>query len=128
LYTIGLFFDLLPSLRNYTAIQKRIAIIFLVLYTICIAPKAFFHDVLAHHKDAPVCTHPFGASVCLHQQGFNCHFDNLVVTALYLYDGKAVVLTGPEHIAQQVSLYLPSSYSCYAAQSESRGPPAVESL
>lgn len=96
-----------------------------MLYTISIAPKTYFHDVLAHHKDTPACTHPYGATVCLHQEKFNCHFDNLVVAALYVSDVKTVSFSAPQPVAAEPVTYIPSFHSCFKAAAGGRGPPVV---
>ena len=105
-------------------IQKSIAVLLLLLFAVSIAPKAYFHDLVADHKDFSACNQ-FHKSTVLHTQGYNCHFDDLVAT------GPFVLLTDPIAVLakyyffdKQESFYI-SHLESFFQQKESRGPPSV---
>jgi hypothetical protein len=71
------------SLKHHSTIRRFISFFLLIVLAISVVPKAYFHDVIANHTDTvQVCTDNT-RSVHLHQNGMNCHFDQLVVTSLY---------------------------------------------
>lgn len=87
-------------------------------------PKTYLHDLVADHRDLPECNQLHKTAV-LHQETFNCHFDDLVVSVPFLLQAAvpfltAPVLFGPMHadIADEVRI-------CYLYHKENRGPPAV---
>jgi hypothetical protein len=62
-------------------------------------PKAFIHDLVAQHKDTISCTHGPVKTNCMHIQGINCHFDELVVTIPFIYEKcETVVIPYQGHI------------------------------
>ena len=71
-------------LVNRKNISKKVCgFLLLVVFCISILPKAYFHEVLADHKDIPTCTLPHKSSA-IHAKGFACHFDDLVVNAPFV--------------------------------------------
>jgi hypothetical protein len=67
-------------------IRKSISVLLLLVFLISAAPKTYFHDVVADHKDQPVsCLHKNHKSPCVHQSHINCHFDQLVVTSFFQF-------------------------------------------
>lgn len=88
------------------------------------APKVYFHDVLANHKDsATVCTHAFPKESCLHQSRINCHVDLLVITSVYLFKAEPAI----GYLRQRFFLINTFTSSFYFflrhGAKESRGPP-----
>jgi hypothetical protein len=113
------------SLKQQSVIQKWVASLLLVVFAISITPKAYFHEVIARHKDVSVCTHPPQAAHCIHKQGFNCHFDDLVVTAPFLL-GKAIdSFDSIARFPNMSSVYKESFLACSLLQKKGRAPPAV---
>ncbi|MEO6068937.1 MAG: hypothetical protein ABIN57_02125 [Chitinophagaceae bacterium] len=109
-------------MKKIETIQKRIAFLLLIIFTISIAPRVYFHDALAHHKDASPCHH-VANSYCLHQQGFNCHFDDLVVSSPFLQYGELTYLIDNSFFPQEVALFSPLTVQQYLQHPENRGPP-----
>jgi len=111
-------------LRQNRTIQKDIALLLLLAFTISIAPKTYFHDLVADHKDFSEC-HQLHHSTVLHHQGFNCHFDDLVVSAPFLLQAE------PQLNAAEVCFDITqtSFYSFHLSSSshhkETRGPPSA---
>lgn len=110
------------GLKQSTTIQKAKAVFLVLVLILSIAPKAFFHDIVASHKDLPACSEVHKSAV-FHHQGYNCHFDDLVVTTPFLFTN--------EQPAVVVHLYFgkiqPSSHSPrlahFSQHKENRGPP-----
>ena len=95
-----------------------------MLFTISIAPKIYFHNLIADHKDVASCSQLHKTAV-LHVQGYNCHFDDLVVTTPYLLQADEPVLLSNlffEKIQPVFSsVFLPS----FSQHKENRGPPSA---
>ena len=112
-------------LRQQTPIQKLIAFVLLVVFTISIAPKLYFHDVIAHHRDTVVCHHSENTSSCVHSQPFHCHFDDLVVTAPFLTEaGQFSFLIAIKYLNKQ-PLFNPFYTSLSFSPKAGRGPPVA---
>jgi hypothetical protein len=109
-------------LRKNSLIRKFSAAFFLLLFSFCVTPKRFLHDLLANHKDASSTTVHLFEQVA--KSGFHCHVDELVVVEPFLPG-----VSSPE------SLALPSSKTCFSEltfsvfltctpSADNRGPPA----
>jgi hypothetical protein len=92
------------------------------VFSISIAPKVFFHDALANHRDKLTCQHP-GNNYCLHQQGFNCHFDDLVVTAPYLHQQNTSIDFTAHYSSVESASYYELQLQHHIQQNVTRGPP-----
>ena len=114
------------KLNNRKTIQKICSFFLLVVFAFSITPKIYFHDVIANHKDAaPSCDHPQKVKACLHQTGYNCHVDELVVRTPYLILENFNSLSITSHFPEFNSAYQYSlSWNCLLHK-ESRGPPMV---
>ena len=95
-----------------------------MLFAISIAPKIYFHNLVADHKDVAGCSQLHKTAV-LHVQGYNCHFDNLVVTAPYLLQTEEPLLLINLLFEKRQpvfsSVFLPS----FLQHKENRGPPSA---
>jgi hypothetical protein len=112
-------------LKQQTFIQKFLAFVLLSVFAISVAPKAYFHNLVANHKDDVVttCTHPPTSAPCAHKEGFNCHFDDLVVTAPFLFQKTQYSFCILFAYANKQTAYY-SSYSPYSfSHTTGRGPP-----
>jgi len=110
-------------LPRHTIIRKCSASLLLLLFLIGTAPKAYFHDLVADHRDTASCeTHHSTAT--LHTQTYSCHFDDLVVHAPFLLPAAVATQIPACH---EVQLAVPAVRAHTVAVSllkESRGPPA----
>ncbi len=89
------------------------------------APKTWFHDAVAHHKDTvAVCNHPLNGSPCLHQSTIDCHFDLLVVTSLYVFKADLFPAGPALSFASFLCAAVAAKTSMRTGSPESRGPPA----
>lgn len=111
------------NLKQNQAIQKILSAVLLLLFSISIIPKTFFHDAIAHHKDVAVCLHPQKDAACVHQHGFHCGFDDLVVTAPYLLLPAQTFLRAPQEYATFQTYFSTSFLQHYFFHAENRGPP-----
>jgi hypothetical protein len=94
----------------------------MILFSFCVTPKRFLHDLLANHKDAQT-----SASSPVQQiaaSGFHCHVDDLVVMAPFLPE----IQTIEEVHVFSLSLYYAEPFSSlvhlYLSHADGRGPPA----
>jgi hypothetical protein len=94
-----------------------------LLFSFCVTPKRFLHDLLANHKDAQT-------SASLHEQqiaasGYHCHIDDLVVVAPFLPE----VQTKEPVLLSSAPLIFSESFASFAfsytSNTDSRGPPAI---
>ena len=113
-------------MNNGKTIQKIYSFFLLVVFALSVTPKIYFHDVIANHKDAAAsCDRPQQVKACIHQAGFNCHVDELVVTSAYLIIENIRSLLIASHFPEFNSTYqFLLSCNCLL-NNESRGPPMV---
>ncbi len=109
-------------MRKKPVIQKLIAAWLLMVFAMSAAPKAYFHDLLANHKDSPVCRQ-IHTSAAVHPEGYHCHFDELVVSAPFLLQADAA----QPPVLTYTNVVLQFGYTSPAApflmHQENRGPP-----
>jgi hypothetical protein len=94
-----------------------------LLFTFCVTPKKFLHDLLADHQDTERAGHQPVQEILA--SGFHCHCDDLVVMAPFLPEmqpSPAPLIFYTRHafaepLSRFVFIYLP--------QSGVRGPPAA---
>lgn len=122
---VCLFLLVLIKLKQRQTIRKRIAWLLLIVFMVSTAPKTYLHEAIATHKDVSYCTHIHETSACLHLQGFNCHFDNLVVTAPYIFQSYSFSLVVPIRYLHISTHYLSSYHSIISFSKDNRGPPAA---
>jgi hypothetical protein len=111
-------------LKQGQTIQKLIAGFLLLLFSISTAPKAYFHDILANHNDSSGCHQPHKKSA-FHVQGYNCHFDELVVTAPFVMQADEPVHFIKFYTEQKPARYSISFFPVFLQHKENRGPPAA---
>ena len=105
-------------------IRKWMAGLLLMLLCISMAPKAFFHDLVANHRDEQGCHQRHTTSV-LHQQELNCHFDNLVVHVPFVRPpNPAYAFYSPSYCSYYTDYYV-FHFPGVLKHSESRGPPVA---
>jgi hypothetical protein len=109
-------------LKRSNTIRRFSAAFFLLLFSFCVTPKRFLHDLLANHKDAP------SSGILPVQQiassGFHCHADDLVVVAPFLPGMQTIdpiILSSTPLSFSEPLLSVVYSYLSY---NEGRGPPA----
>ncbi|HWJ91994.1 MAG TPA: hypothetical protein VNR87_12830 [Flavisolibacter sp.] len=110
-------------IQNST-IRQLIAFFLLIVLSIGVAPKAYFHDVIAGHTDTVQVCSDNTKSPHLHQSGINCHFDQLVVTSLYHFsvDPISEIFSSPFNTFHQKGE--PFYFLRALSSTESRGPPS----
>jgi hypothetical protein len=94
----------------------------MLLFLVSIAPKAYFHDLVADHKDFSDC-HQVHHSNVLHQQAVNCHFDDVVVSAPFLLQKEQPILSRSFYFGIEQAVFYSSYVSLFLQHKESRGPP-----
>jgi hypothetical protein len=105
-------------------LKKRFgAAFFLLLFTVCVTPKRFLHDLLANHKDAQMAARlPFEQIAA---SGYHCHVDELVVMEPFLPGVESthpmLLSFQPLHFCEPLHLFTPS----FHRQTDGRGPPAA---
>jgi len=114
---------LFPALRYKPTIQKFAALFLLLVFFISSAPKAYFHDLVADHKDFSDCQQPHHSTV-LHQQGLNCHFDDLVVTSPFVTLIEQPVPSFDFYFEKKQPAFYSLLLSSALQHKENRGPPS----
>jgi hypothetical protein len=94
-------------LKHSITIRQLSAAFFLLLFSFCITPKRFLHDMLANHKDAPSSAAHAVEQVAT--SGFHCHIDDLVVVAPFLPEIQSAVVyvktSSPVRFSEPVSAF-----------------------
>lgn len=111
-------------LRSQPTIQKFITASLLFLSLVSFLPKAYFHEALANHKDGVNCPHNGEQTPCVHTQGYNCSFTDLVVTSPYEPAAINVCLVKPLLYSSFNNCFYTPLLSQTFFSAESRGPPA----
>jgi hypothetical protein len=88
-------------------------------------PKSLFHDVVATHVDAESCSHPLKKKDCIHAQGFNCGFTDLVVNSPYDHPVHEFLIAAPHFFTGFISTYSSAFLHNAFLATESRGPPVA---
>jgi len=70
------------NLNQPQVIRRISAAFFLMLFSFCVTPKRFLHDLLANHQDTERSTQLPVQEIFA--SGFHCHIDDLVVMAPFL--------------------------------------------
>jgi len=97
----------------------------LLIFSISIAPKAYFHDLIADHKDYSNCN-DFHKNSVLHKEGYNCHFDDLVVSSPFILQAEKITVPTITYFnSHSVSLYS-LSLQAFLQTIDNRGPPAFQ--
>lgn len=125
MFAIKIYLHSFARLKQRNFIRKSIAVLLVLVFAISATPKIFFHELLANHKDYNSCNDPANSPVHLHKQSVNCHYDDLVVRAPYLYKEVEISFISVQVFASQQACYLPiASQHCFLYK-EGRGPPLV---
>ena len=122
---INLVHLLVHSLKPGSIIQRWVALLLLLIFTVSATPEPFFHAALAGHEDKAACTEHSETDPHFHQQTFSCHFDQVVVTVPYLLERTGYELSVASHPQRPAPQYRCFYSGQYLAQYESRGPPAA---
>jgi hypothetical protein len=110
-------------MKNSLNIKRFLAAVFLLLFSFCVTPKRFLHDLLANHKDAQ-----YSDNLPLQQistSGFHCNVDDLVVVAPFLPEiqsnDQLILSSAPLSFSDP----LLSVVHLHVTHHEGRGPPAA---
>jgi hypothetical protein len=109
-------------MKKSLIIKRFLAAFFLLLFSFCVTPKRFLHDLLANHKDAPLAAgQPFEQ---IATTGFHCHVDELVVMEPFLpgleSQGVQMLSSTPLHFCEPLQGLI---FSC-PERTDGRGPPS----
>jgi hypothetical protein len=110
-------------LTQSVTIRRFSAAFFLLLFSFCVTPKRFLHDLLANHRDVQTA-----ATLPIEQiatSGFHCHVEDLVVVAPFLpgiQTADPLILSSePLHYSVPVNSFV----SLFISHTDGRGPPAA---
>ena len=116
-------------LSNKKTIRQLYSFLLLLVFSVSIVPKIYFHDVVANHKDTiSVCDHPEKIKACLHQTGYNCHVDELVVNTPYVILSNVAFLLANVPFSEFHSNYSFFIGRNFLLHKEGRGPPMFWSV
>jgi hypothetical protein len=109
-------------MKNSLLIKRYLAAFFLLLFSFCVTPKRFLHDILANHKDAqPFASIPVPQ---ISQSGFRCQTDDLVVVAPFLPGIQANFPVTFDSSPLGFSEPIQTIFFVYLSDADGRGPPA----
>jgi hypothetical protein len=113
------------ALQKKSVIQKVIAVVLLLVFTISVTPGHLFHDVLTSHSDEQVCRDQDKSVPHFHNPTFHCSFDELVITAPFLGDVFPPVIQQPPFVISHNTSVPGYHFSTTFRHTESRGPPLI---
>jgi hypothetical protein len=93
------------------------------LLLISVAPKSFFHDLIANHKDDFSCAHK--NTTCLHELKKNCHFNDWVVNGPYWSAPECPYFPAIPTATVCCRCLEEDPFLSTISTTESRGPPAA---
>jgi hypothetical protein len=115
-----------PNWNNKPSVQKIFAFFLLLIFTFSFTPKIYFHDAIANHKDTVFsCDHTKNVKDCIHQKGYNCQVDDLVVKIPYLIFHTANALWIQSQFPDFNTIYFLSFTQDCVIHKDSRGPPLI---
>jgi hypothetical protein len=109
-------------LTQKPTIQKILASLLLLVFSISFIPKSFFHDAIANHTDEATCSYS-ADKLCIHQKGFSCSFNDLVVAGPYVPINNTFSLIQPFIHFTFKDWHNPLLLQQQFFGTESRGPP-----
>jgi hypothetical protein len=115
---------LFALLNRRITIQKITGAFLLLIFTISIAPRSYFHDLVATHKDFSNCDQLHKTTV-LHTKSYHCHFDDLVVSAPFLQQAEQLFDFIQFHFPKQQANFYSCLFLSFSQHKENRGPPNV---
>jgi len=111
-------------LRYNKTIRSLVAGFLLFIFAFSNTPKSFLHEAFATHKDSvSSCTSKTG--YCIHQESYNCHFDNLVVTTAYVIAVSQPAIDIVVSLKAHYCSLSPSPYTVPVCGRENKGPPSI---
>jgi hypothetical protein len=111
-------------MKEAANIRKLYAFCLLLLFTVSITPKIYFHDVVANHKDVfTTCSHSEKPKACLHQQGYNCELSDPIISSPYLSVAISTWSLPEIYFAIASASAIASNKQECLIHKESRGPP-----
>ena len=110
------------KMKAYNIIIRLTSLLLICTFAIGITPKSTFHDLIANHNDGCFDNHQFKGTQ-LTKEGYNCHFDNLVVESPYIWQPQPLpsLITG--FFSSNQPSFKVELFSDYPYFSELRGPP-----
>jgi len=106
-------------------IRQVYSFCFLLLFTISITPKLYFHDAIANHRDVSSCNHPGKPKTCIHQQGYNCQVNDPIVSSPYLSVAISSCSLPEINFGAALAPFIISFLQDCFIHTESRGPPVA---
>lgn len=103
-------------------IRRFLAAFFLLLFSLCVTPKRFLHDLLANHRDAQTTKSIPQQQVT--SSGFHCHIDDLVVVEPFLPGIQPILVFEVKSVPVRYAEPAVSLGISEPAHSGNRGPPA----
>lgn len=95
----------------------------LLIFTFSITPKKYLHHLIADHTD--YCTTASGEKATVTQWGYNCHYDDLVVSSPFVESTPSATF----FIPAVYKIAPPPVYTFYFLRNNTttdlRGPPAA---
>jgi hypothetical protein len=115
--------SLAPRLTFAKYIRKFNAAVLLLVFTISMLPKVYFHDAVADHEDKVSCRHLHEVRDCLSQKVLDCDTNTLVVTSSFLFAVPLMIVWRPLLNPAATATYSSSLIDNCFLRSEGRGPP-----
>ena len=107
----------------FQSIKKIFAFLLLLLFTVSIGPRAYFHDLVADHRDGTGCVENH-KNVVFHNEEIECHFDDLVVSSPYIFQSEGLPDLPSIFLSPVDCAVRSAQFRIFLKNKESRGPPS----
>jgi hypothetical protein len=106
-------------------IKRTVSLLLLLIFAFSITPKQWIHELVFKHKDVYTnCTDNY-TRAHLHQSGFHCELDNILVLSPFISDISTIDPQAPLVHSDYYSHNIISLHSADYFYSDLRGPPAI---
>src|SRR5690349_20129001 len=113
------FLNINLNLKKRGNIQRPVAMVLMFVLLICMAPKTWFHDLVARHKDVSSCREKYTTTV-LHNNSYHCHFNDLVVSVPFIKFSFHLQLAAPSSFAENETEFYSFILTGYSHHPENR--------
>lgn len=112
-------------MHRHPIIKRIISLALLLVFAFSSTPKQWIHELVFKHRDIYSNCTDGSSRTHLHQSGFHCELDNIVVLSPFIYDINVIEPKAPlvhsDYYSHTVIRFHSSGYFF----SDLRGPPAI---
>lgn len=117
--------NILHPMPHRIFIKRSVSLLLLLVFAFSITPKQWIHKIAFHHKDVFTECNDGISKAHLHQTGFHCELDNLVVLSPFTSDISITKIEAPLVHTDYYTYNENNHYPIPVFFFDLRGPPAI---